>query len=397
MPFHPVERALAEARQFARALALALTGGSWARAIFRIALLTGTAIAVAVLYAWTGFFSLSASSGHSALTYWFLDFGKRNVVETMSTGIDPPSLDPPFLNDPLLVMKGAGHYAGGCESCHGAPGKPRSLITQRMSPEPPPLPAKLHRWNDAELFWIVKHGIKFTGMPAWPSIQRDDEVWAMVSFLRAMQEMNARDYEHLAYGGRVAADGRPVKLPMEDESLAAVIADCARCHGRDGMGRGAGAFPRLAQQQEDYLFESLRAFATGARASGMMQAVATTLDATTMRALARHYASLPLGATNDAVHADVERGRDIANGVAERGIPACVHCHGPSGEERNPLYPQLAGQHAAYIELQLRLFKDGQRGGTEYAGIMHAVTRRMTPEDMRALADYYASLRPEAE
>lgn len=394
MPFRPVERALAEIRLFVRALVRALTGGSWARAVFRITLLTSTAAAAAILYAWSGFFPLSASSGHAPLTYWFLDFGKRNVVETMSTGIDPP----PRLDDPLLVMKGAGHYAGGCESCHGAPGKPPSLITQRMSPEPLPLPEMLYRWDDAELFWLVKHGIKFTGMPAWPSMQRDDEVWAMVSFLRAMQKMNAREYEQLAYGGQVAIDGPPIELPTEDASLAAVITDCARCHGRDGMGRGAGAFPRLAQQQEDYLFESLRAFASNRRASGIMQAVATTLDETTMRALARYYASLPLRDMSGSMHADVERGRDIAmNGVAARGIPACVHCHGPSREERNPLYPQLAGQHAAYIELQLRLFKDGQRGGTEYARIMQTVTRKMTPEDMRVLANYYASLRPEAE
>ncbi|HAB64408.1 MAG TPA: hypothetical protein DCE49_09545, partial [Pseudomonas sp.] len=79
-------------------------------------------------------------------------------------------------------------------------------------------------------------------------------------------------------------------------------------------------------------------------------------------------------------------------GVRERGIPSCVHCHGPKDGPRNPMYPNIAGQYARYLNLQLELFTAGKRGGTGYAHIMHSAAQRLTPEQMQALADYYASL-----
>src|SRR5690606_31448624 len=137
-----------------------LGGGSWRRALFRLAAVLVIGVIGAVGYAWTGLVSASASSGHHPLTYWFLDFAKRSAVRTQSLGIQTPPLD-----DPALVLKGAGHYATGCAPCHAAPGREPALVAKRMTPEPPYLPLKLERWRDRELFWIVKHGIKFTGMP----------------------------------------------------------------------------------------------------------------------------------------------------------------------------------------------------------------------------------------
>lgn len=69
-----------------------------------------------------------------------------------------------------------------------------------MTPPPPYLPPKLARWEPDELFYIVKHGIKFAGMPAWPSQQRDDEVWAMVAFLRRFPQLNAEQYWQMVNG-----------------------------------------------------------------------------------------------------------------------------------------------------------------------------------------------------
>ena len=73
-------------------------------------------------------------------------------------------------------------------------------------------------------------------------------------------------------------------------------------------------------------------------------------------------------------------------------VASCVECHGPGPALRNALYPRLAGQPAAYIELQLSLFRHGNRGGTPYAGIMTTVADRLEPSDIRDLAAYYASL-----
>ena len=396
MPFRPLERLAAALRQFGQDV----LGGSWRRAAFRASVVAVIVATGALLYAWTGLVSVSASSGHAALTYWFLDFGKRKAVRTQSAGIHVPPLD-----DPALVLKGAGHYATGCAPCHGAPGKRPAVVAARMTPEPPYLPAKLDRWETAELFWIVKHGIKFTGMPAWPTQKRDDEVWAMVGFLLALPKLDPREYERLAYGERAnvevasnIATSSPNDLHAITEPFGSVLDNCVRCHGADGAGRG-DAFPRLAGQSETYLRESLHAFARGERNSGIMEPVAADLDEAAMQALAAHFARQQVAATAEANDRDaIARGREIAtHGVANRGIPSCRHCHGPGDGERNPAFPHLAGQYADYLVLQLELFKAGRRGGTPYAHIMSAVTRRLAPDDMRAVALYYASLPPAGE
>jgi hypothetical protein len=70
-----------------------------------------------------------------------------------------------------------------------------------MLPSPPDLSTAVRDWRDRELFWIVKHGIKYTGMPAWVAAQRDDEVWAIVAFLRRLPTLDAAGYRELALGG----------------------------------------------------------------------------------------------------------------------------------------------------------------------------------------------------
>src|SRR5690606_19116170 len=97
-----------------------------------------------------------------------------------------------------------GHYASGCLPCHGAPGQPRALIVKQMVPEPPYLPPAIAELAPDELFWIVKHGIKYTAMPAWVAQQRDDEVWAMVAFLQRLPALSAAQFRQLAAGEQAA-------------------------------------------------------------------------------------------------------------------------------------------------------------------------------------------------
>ena len=345
----------------------------------------------AFLGAASGIIPITASSGHWRPTAWFLQFSKRRSVATHAIGIAPPSLDQSW-----MVLKGAGHYETGCRPCHGSPDLPQPRIARALTPAPPYLPPHIAQWKPEELFYIVKHGIKFTGMPAWPTQQRDDEIWAMVAFLSALPRLDAPKYQQLVHGSEVTSGG-PAPLPdlvATGTIPRAVLMSCARCHGEDGEGRGSAAFPKLAGQREDYLFAALQAFARDERASGIMQPIAAGLDAVEMRALARHYAGRRAAepAATTALAASIARGREVvASGLPSQKVPACDDCHGPG--PRNPIYPILDGQFADYLALQLQLFKGGKRGGSAYSHIMVRVASGLEPKQMQDVANYFSARR----
>jgi cytochrome c553 len=349
----------------------------------RLLILAAVGLLGGLLFAWSGLFNVGASTGHWAITDWFLHYAMRKSVETHAGGIAAPPLD-----DPALIHRGAGHYASGCAPCHGAPGQARSAIAQAMTPPPPFLPEKIPEWQPDELFWIVRHGVKFTGMPAWPALARADEVWAMVAFLLQLPEMQPDAYRALALGE--VAESYDAGLEGLADPFEPVLAECARCHGRDGEGRGVGAFPILAGQSEAYLLASLQAYAQGRRHSGIMQPAAVPLGDAQMRRLAAHYADAGTLASAAAASSDGPGEQIARRGVPADGIPACVSCHEPAGG-RYPAYPALRGQKPDYLAQQLRLFRDGIRGGTAYAHIMETIAKRLSDEQIEAVAAYFGT------
>ncbi len=199
-------------------------------------MLAAAGAAAVVVVLWLGLVQISASSGHWAITDWVLHAVMRQSVKFHAAGLDPPDL-----SDPAMLRRGAGHFESGCAACHGSPARPRGPVVLSMTPHPPDLATRIDDWRPQDLFWIVKHGIKYSGMPAWPTQARDDEVWAQVAFLRALPSMDAETYAELALGGARGQD----RLEAGGETTAALdgifqnaLDDCARCHSRDGLGRG---------------------------------------------------------------------------------------------------------------------------------------------------------------
>jgi cytochrome c553 len=347
------------------------------------------------LFAASGIMPIKASSGHWAITAWLLNFTMRRSVITHSLGINAPKLD-----DAALVAKGATHYEFGCRPCHGGPHLPQPVIAGHMTPHPPHLPPEIPKWESEELFYIVKHGVKFTGMPAWPAQRRDDEVWAVVAFLLKMPKLSAQEYQTVARS--LKGPAATIDDLSESKQAPRIVTDnCARCHIVDNRARDLSVFPILARQRPDYLFASLLAFARGERHSGIMQPLAASLTAKDMREIAQYYGNLPAppaAAVSEEIAPAVQRGREIAmGGIPSRRVPACSACHGPNRIRRNPIYPELAGQHSDYLALQLELFKKQSRGGTPYAHIMHRIAGRLTPQQMRDVTWYYGSLNWAAE
>jgi cytochrome c553 len=358
------------------------------------ALFIGLVVFLAIaglLFVWSGLYSVAATAGHWPITAWLLQYTMRNSVETHALAIEAPRLD-----DIALIERGAGHYETGCAPCHGAPGAPGNDIPKNMLPEPPYLPAVIEEWTAEELFWIVRHGLKYTGMPAWPAQDREDEVWAVTAFLVKLPRMTPNEYAVLATGAAAPAVDVPETAgELFGTAEAALIGTCVRCHGIDGAGRPSGAFPRLDIQTPDYLRRALEEYASGLRPSGIMQPVAGALDPDQMERLARHYAEAD-GARVAAAepNADVvELGRTIAlQGIPERQVPPCTACHGLQEGPVNPRFPALAGQYSAFTALQLRLFKEGSRGGGAFARIMATIAANMTAEQMQAAARFYEGL-----
>lgn len=345
---------------------------------------------VAGAFVYAGVYNVSARAGHLPPTAWLLHFAMRKSARTHALGIEVPPLE-----DERMVIRGATWYSIGCAACHGEPGDPYPPIVDNMTPPAPRLEPLIDDWNERELFWIVDNGIKYTGMPAWATADRPDEVWSMVAFLLRLPDMDPARYRSLAY--EPGPDTRPTLGRLEiDERVGTTLEQCARCHGMDGMGRGTGAFPLLAGQKERYLYQALKHYALGERHSGIMQPVAAGLRDAAMRELAAWYAGQRSGSAAPAPDADparAARGARIASqGLPRQRVPACIHCHGPGDTAQNPHFPRLAGQNRAYLVRQLELLREGRRGGTAYARLMTEVASGLTPAQMRDVAAFYASL-----
>ena len=337
------------------------------------------------LFAWSGLYSVAASKGHWTIVEYLLAFVMRNSVERRAALIDAPPL-----NDEEMIILGAAAYHSGCAWCHGAPGIPRNPITRAMLPPPPDINANMGAWDDEELFWIVQHGIKYTGMPAWVSQQRQDEVWAVVAFLRRLQNLDAQAYRELAVGPADSqASGR--EIVFEEDAIEAAIA-CARCHGAQGAGPRSTLVPHLHGQPAEFMISALQAYQRGERESGIMQPIANDLTSEDLQRVAVYYASLPPLAPQlaDDGDSDPSRGRALAEeGLPQAEIPACLSCH---GEDALQVYPRLAGQSARYIASQLHLWKREQTRHSELAAIMAPIARRLTAAQIADVAAYFSSL-----
>jgi cytochrome c553 len=325
----------------------------------------GGAVLALVVLALSGVLNVAATSRPFAVTEWFWHALVRQSVTLHSVGIDVPPLD-----DAAMVRRAAGHYELVCATCHGSPSRPPAGFARHLLPQPPLLVRQMERWRPpARVFWTVKHGIRHTAMPAWPDQQREDEVWDMVAFIRAMPELTEDAYRTLSGYGEAEV--------------------CARCHGTAGEG-GGGGLPRLDIQSPAYLASALRAFREGTRSSGIMRSVAAGLDDTAIDAFAGRYGRGP-EAPGDAP--DEGRGAEIAHrGIPDRKIPACEQCH---GADARPDYPRLAGQDEAYIANQLRLFVTlGAGRGGPRAAMMATAAWGLTEADIAAVAVWYAARPP---
>jgi len=192
---------------------------------------------------------------------------------------------------------------------------------------------------------------------------------------------------------RVVARGRQIVSGAE---LPAALA-CARCHGLEGTGKPAEGAPRLAGQPQLYLEKQLDDFAAGSRESAKMAPVARALSAEQRAAVAAYFAALydvpyPPAPTGDP--ALIQKGGVLsALGDAARDIRPCELCHADAGVGIGPSFPYLAGQEADYTAAQLEAWRSGRRRNDPLE-VMAEIAKALTPEEITALALYFARIRP---
>lgn len=168
-------------------------------------------------------------------------------------------------------------------------------------------------------------------------------------------------------------------------------ASCAGCHGVDGNSMN-GEWPKLAGQHVKYLVKQLQNFKSMDRVNNIMNGMAAALSQQDMEDIAAFYATQELQG-GQADPALVELGEQVfRGGNLQSGVSACTGCHGPTGQG-NPAagFPSLAGQHAQYIETQLRNFRAMERAN-DPGQMMRNVASRMTDQEIQAVASYIQGL-----
>lgn len=190
-----------------------------------------------------------------------------------------------------------------------------------------------------------------------------------------------------------AQDGTPYLDGGDPEAGKSLSQTCAACHGPDGNSPNA-QWPNIAGQHAAYTYKQLMDFKKGEeRANAQMAGMVANLSEQDMRDLAAFYANQPqktMGASNEE---RVDRGQKIyLGGIPDKGVAACVACHGPRGRG-NPAanYPDVGGQYAQYLITQLEYFRSGERAN-DRAAMMRSLASEMSDEEIRAVSEYMAGL-----
>jgi cytochrome c553 len=193
----------------------------------------------------------------------------------------------------------------------------------------------------------------------------------------------------LLVGGSLQAQEQAPDL-AKAKQIAETI--CVACHAADGNSQ-LSANPKIAGQIKEYLAKQLTEFKSGARQDPAMSAMAALVADEDIAAVAQYYASQTLQPEPTKNLETVELGQKIWRaGIADKGVPACAACHGPTGSGMPAQYPRLSGQFAEYTTLQLQKFRDGGRDNDPNQ-MMRMIALKMTDAEMRAVADYAAGLR----
>lgn len=164
-------------------------------------LITVLGIGSAVTVMYFGVVDVAADEPHSDLVYWLLEETRENAIKNAALAIEVPDL-----SEPEMLLTGGVDYEFMCSSCHLKPGQSESDMSIGLYPAPPNLTVSNkehggHEHDDdvqsRKNFWVIKHGIKASGMPAWGKTHDEQRIWAMVAFIKQLPTLTPEQYQIL--------------------------------------------------------------------------------------------------------------------------------------------------------------------------------------------------------
>jgi len=179
------------------------------RFVFSLALLLAVAVGVLVFIGW---YEVAADKPHAQGVEWFAEQVRDRSIEARARGVQVPKLD-----DEAMVRDGAGHYAKVCAGCHMAPGDSDTSFPDALYPRPPRLTAT-NDLSPAQQYWVIKHGIKLSAMPAWGATHNDRSIWNIVAFLQRLPTLTPEQYRALlpAQAESTAPQHGPLDAPVQE-------------------------------------------------------------------------------------------------------------------------------------------------------------------------------------
>ena len=155
-----------------------------------VAVVLGVLALGAGAFVYSGIYNIGADDHHTKPVFAVLQTLRERSIQAHSQDLKVPDL-----NDPQLILKGAGQYAAMCTQCHLKPGMKDSELRPGLYPQPPNLSQT--QVDPKEAFWVIKHGIKMSAMPAWGGSHDDPTIWSMVAFLQKLPAMTPAQYKDI--------------------------------------------------------------------------------------------------------------------------------------------------------------------------------------------------------
>ncbi len=168
---------------------------AWLGILMVVGIVLGGGVALVTIY--SGVFNVAATVEDAAPLRWVLITTREASIKRHARDIRVPSQ-----GAMQQVESGFRIFQESCAICHTPPGRQVTGMSKGLNPQPPSLTELVEDMTDAELFWVTKHGIRFTGMPGWASSYNDQAIWDLVAFLRTSPKMKSTDYD--AFDRRVS-------------------------------------------------------------------------------------------------------------------------------------------------------------------------------------------------